>query len=294
MTEPSLTATLLANGPYARDDAPYALLEVAGPDAGAFLQRLCTQDVLGLAAGEAAPAAFLDAKGKVQFTVLIWPHGDGFCMETQHDQRQRLLELLERYHFTEQVTIGAVDVGACREQVSLADGEERRAARDADGCEVRFARRGVQFLRSYGGAADVEGAPLSDELAEAVRMAAGLVRVGVETEASTLALEADLDDHCSTRKGCYTGQEIVARIHTYGHVNRKLCLLQMGDGAAVDAPVTLLEPEDELPVGRVMHAVSPPGHDLRVGLGYLPKDFQELGTALQLEGGGDVTVVGFA
>ena len=120
------------------------------------------------------------------------------------------------------------------------------------------------------------------------------MRVGLETEASTLALEADLDDHCSTRKGCYTGQEIVARIHTYGHVNRKLCLLQMGDGAAVDAPVTLLEPEDELPVGRVMHAVSPPGHDLRVGLGYLPKDFQELGTALQLEGGGDVTVVGFS
>ena len=98
MTEPSLTATLLANGPYARDDAPYALLEVAGPDAGAFLQRLCTQDVLGLAAGEVAPAAFLDAKGKVQFTVLIWPHGDGFCMETQQEQRQRLLELLGRDH----------------------------------------------------------------------------------------------------------------------------------------------------------------------------------------------------
>lgn len=294
MTESKLTATLLANGPYARDDAPYALLEVTGPDAGAFLQRLCTQDVLGLAAGEVAPAAFLDAKGKVQFTVLIWPHGEGFCMETQREQRRDLLALLERYHFTEQVAIAALDLGACREQVARADAEERRAARDADGCEVRFARRGVQFARSYGGAGGGEGAPLSDALAESLRMAAGLVRVGVETEASTLALEADLDDHCSTRKGCYTGQEIVARIHTYGHVNRKLCLLALSGGAPIDAPVTLLEPEDELPVGRVMHAVSPPGHDLRVGLGYLPEDFQQLGTELQLEGGGDATVVGFA
>jgi folate-binding protein YgfZ len=151
----------------------------------------------------------------------------------------------------------------------------------------------VLFVRSYGDTTRVSATPLADDLAEALRMAAGLVRVGVETEASTLALEAGLDDHCSTRKGCYTGQEIVARIHTYGHVNRKLGLLQLGGGDAIEAPATLLEPEDELPVGRVMHAVPVAGHDLRVGLGYLPKDFQALGTRLQLEGGGVATVVGF-
>ena len=90
-------------------------------------------------------------------------------------------------------------------------------------------------------------------------MLAGLVRIGVETEASTLALEADLDDHCSTTKGCYTGQEIVARIHTYGHVNRKLCLLQLDGDGAIEQPVPLHELEDDLPVGRVMHAVAAPG-----------------------------------
>src|SRR5580765_5768382 len=53
-------------GPFVRDAAPYRLLQVAGADAPDFLQRLCTQDLLALrTCGDAAPAAFLDPKGKV-------------------------------------------------------------------------------------------------------------------------------------------------------------------------------------------------------------------------------------
>ncbi|MFN3240048.1 MAG: YgfZ/GcvT domain-containing protein [Planctomycetota bacterium] len=293
MTETQLPATLLANGPYARDDAPFALLDVLGPDAGAFLQRLCSQDVVGLDDGQLAPAAFLDAKGKLVCTVLVWRRGDGFRLETHREQVERLFELLERYHFTEKLSIARVEQGGCHEYVAAAAEPVASAVNTDDGCQLRYARHGVLFVRSYGDTTRVSATPLAEDLAEALRMAAGLVRVGVETEASTLALEAGLDDHCSTRKGCYTGQEIVARIHTYGHVNRKLCLLQLGGGDAIEAPATLLEPEDELPVGRVMHAVPVAGHDLRVGLGYLPKDFQALGTRLQLEDGGVATVVGF-
>jgi folate-binding protein YgfZ len=124
-------------------------------------------------------------------------------------------------------------------------------------------------------------------------MAAGLVRVGIETEPSTLALEADLDDHCSTTKGCYTGQEIVARIHTYGHVNRRLCLLHLAPGERIAAPQQLLEPDDGVAVGRVMHAVPVPGQAARLGLGYLPKDFQAVGTNLRLADGAAVRVIAF-
>ena len=109
----------------------------------------------------------------------------------------------------------------------------------------------------------------------------------------TLALEAHHDDHSSTTKGCYTGQEIVARIHTYGHVNRKLCLLRLPMGEAINEPVVLHELEDDLAVGRVMHAVPLAQHDMRLGLGYLPPDFQAIGTRLTLAGQGDVEVIGF-
>ena len=92
-------------------------------------------------------------------------------------------------------------------------------------------------MRSHGAAIRLQAppSPLSDGDAECLRLLAGLLRVGVETEPTTLALEADLDDHVSTTKGCYTGQEIVARIHTYGHVNRKACLLHLAPGAPITA-----------------------------------------------------------
>lgn len=298
MTMPDpLTATLLQSGPYARPDAPYRLLEIHGPDAGDFLQRLCSQDVAGLADGRGAPAAFLDAKGKVQATCLVVRLGDSFWIETHVEQVDRLAERLERYHFTEKLAIARRATGPCHELVAAAadPGLCVDARRDGDRIVVGCRRRGVQFVRSHGGpspsAAPGEPAPLSAELAECLRMAAGLVRVGVDTEPSTLALEADLDDHCSTTKGCYTGQEIVARIHTYGHVNRKLCLLHLPDGPEIVAREQLVEPDERIPVGRVMHAVPLPGHGLRVGLGYLPEEFQAPGTKLLLADGGQVTVV---
>ncbi len=297
---PELTTTLLAKGPYARGDAPFAALDLTGPDAGEFLQRLCSQDVQALGQGGVAPAAFLDAKGKVQATCLVTGGGERFVLEVPQEQLDRLAALLDRYHFSERLTMRARPPGPCRERIEPAVGDGVAAARSSEsGLVVRFARRGVQFTRSHGEGvslegASVDGAPLDAARAECLRMAAGFVRVGVETEAATLALEADLDDHCSTTKGCYTGQEIVARIHTYGHVNRRLRLLRLPDGPSIDAPVQLVEPDDGVPVGRVMRAVPAPGLGFRVGLGYLPKDFQAVGTRLAFaEGGGEVVVAGW-
>ena len=292
-----LTASLLAAGPYVRDAAPHRLLRVDGPDAGDFLQRLCTQDVLGLPVGGAAFAAFLDAKGKVQVTAVAAREGGAFLLETQASQHERLLALLDRYHFAEKIGFSPV-AGTCRERIAAAAGDPASSVTVADGVvALRCARRGVRFERWH--AADaaslpkISGAALGMELAECLRMGAGLVAVGIDTEASTLALEADLADHCSTTKGCYTGQEIVARIQTYGHTNRALCLLHLGAGPAITAPQTLHEMEDKVAVGRVMAAVPVPGRDLRVGLGYLPKDFQAIGTKLLLADGAAVTVAGF-
>ena len=290
----SLRQQLLANGPFQRLGAPYRLLCLSGPDAGDFLQRLCSQDVLGLAEGVAAPAAFLDAKGKVVATCLVQRIAGTYWLECQEHQSERLQQLLERYHFTEKLAIGVPPApDTCSEWVALA-GTTVPAVTGA----VRFVwtRGGVTFVRAHADAGTpavaFPGAPLPADLAEALRMLAGIVKIGIETDPATLALEAGLADHCSTTKGCYTGQEIVARIHTYGHTNRALCVLQLAQGSAITAPQTLHETEDQLAVGRVMAAVPAPGHDLRVGLGYLPADFQASGTTLALADATKVTVLG--
>ncbi len=292
MTIATLTAELLANAPLTRSPAPFRLLEVRGADAGEFLHRLCTQDVKGLADGQVKPAAFLDAKGKLLVTCLVGRLGTSFWLEVQAEQEERLAALLERYHFSEKLTIGRGPAGVCAESVRRGEAVDTtgRMAMAGPQLTIHYERRGLAFERRHAAGGEFTGAPLTAEMAECLRMIAGLVRVGVETEPSTLALEADLDDHCSTTKGCYTGQEIVARIHTYGHVNRKLCRLELAAGAPITSPVPLHD-DDDLPVGRVMHAVPVPGHELRLGLGYLPKDFQAPGTVLKLPDGGRVIVL---
>lgn len=309
MNQTQLCASLLGKGSYERTDAPYALLEIAGPDAGEFLQRLCTQDIQSLQEGSVAPAAFLNAKGKLQVTVLVLRRGESFWLETQTEQASTLQALLERYHFNEKLTIKAHNFGPVSEHIEGQGAEsfvgDCHWSDEAEGPLLHVERRGIAFTRFHGGVllgaeADddtsdqhVTPSPMSLELAEAARMLSGFVRVGLETEASTLALEADLDDHCSTTKGCYTGQEIVARIHTYGHVNRKLCLLTLPTGVAIEEPLPLHELEDDIPVGRVMHAMCLSKQAIRLGLGYLPNDYQAIGSKLSLAGDGEVEVIGF-
>jgi len=288
----------LVGGLGVRENPPFRLVSVRGPDAAEFLQRLCTQDVRGLADGEIRPAAFLDSKGKLLVTCLVFRLDGRHWLETPEATATALLGLLERYHFTEKLTIEAAPLVAQREWVAAArGGETGNRAVMHEHPVVHFERRGVAFTRSYapGFAPSIDRAeqPLSPELAECLRLLAGQARVGVETEPTTLALEADLDDHVSTTKGCYTGQEIVARIHTYGHVNRKLCLVQLAPGAAITAPVPLHEPEDRLAVGRVMHAVPVPGASVRLGVGFVPRDFQALGSKLELGDGAAVEVIGY-
>jgi folate-binding protein YgfZ len=293
MTPEALTADLLGNGPFARDDAPFRLLELRGPDAGDFLQRLCSQDVLRLAPGAAAPAAFLDSKGKLLATCLVARVAESFWLEVPAEQEERLAALLDRYHFTEKLTIARHPELRCREVVATLpprDGIARPVV--GQGLMLEIQRLGVGFQRTHAAALDDAGtsAPLSPELADCLRLLAGFVRVGVETEPATLLLETGLDDHCSTTKGCYTGQEIVARIHTYGHVNRRLCLLELPAGPAITGPLPLHD-DDDLAVGRVLHAVPLPGREVRLGVGYLPKDFQAPGTVLKFADGGRATVL---
>lgn len=309
MTYENLLGGGYATSRFVRHPSPHDLLRLVGPDAVDFLQRLSSQDVAAMAIGTCRPAAFLNAKGKLIATCWLGRDAGGLWLELVRDQLETLAELLERYHFSEQLSIERVSDRICGEvlghEVPAALGLEVGVCQTLeDGALVLTGERhGVSWVRYHAPSAffveppwsGVELSEITDDLAACLRICAGTVAVGSDTEPGTLALEAALDDHVSTDKGCYTGQEIVARIHTYGHLNRKLCLLRIDSAAAIEIGTALLETEEGDPVGRVMTSAPLPDGRGRVALGYLPGDFQEPGTQLRLAAvdGPEVEVVGF-
>jgi folate-binding protein YgfZ len=275
--------------------AEFGLVELSGPDAAEFLHRLCSQDVAALADGEVRPAAFLNPKGKLVAVCRVGRLADRYVVETALGARAEVAELLDRYHFTERLGIRVRDDLACGAVVGTdalaASGWTAGSVRQVGGgLGLAVERHGLQRVAWHlppneSAPADVVARlPLATpERAELLRIVAGDVAVGIDTDATTLALEAALDDHVSTTKGCYTGQEIVARIHTYGHVNRQLRLLQIDVDVAPAPGTSLVETEDGEKVGRTMSAVR--FADGRVAaLGYVAREFATAGTALRLAG----------
>ncbi len=278
----SLIQGILGSEGVSGQAAAYQILAITGPDAVDYLQRLCSQDVLGMAAGESRPAAFLNAKGKLLHlcTLIRQQEGDGVYVEFSKDQAKGLADLLELYHFSEQLTLQPAKDWGCVELFSL-QAMEKPGATDA-GLVVSGQQGDVYWQRLHGDVAQaVEYKEMKAEQAEALRICMLRPRLGVDTEANTLALELPIADHIALEKGCYTGQEIVARIHTYGHTNRALCSLLIEGRGEVAAQTPLLDEDDEA-VGRVMSVAPVPGEDLRVALGYLPTVLTESGTELQL------------
>lgn len=267
--------------------APFCVLRVHGPDAVDFVHRLSSQDVVAMAEGEVRPAAFLSPKGKLETLVMLGKAGGAVWLEAQAQDGARLHQLLERYHFTEKLAITPFPDWACAQVVGAAawGTDVSGAGIQVDPAGARWAaeRRGLHWLRWHGPAAhlpQLAAAPLTAAQWQVLRIAAGLAWVGSDVDANNLGLEADIDDYVSLTKGCYTGQEIVARIHTYGHVNRRL-VRAVVTGAALPEPGAAVVDADGEPVGRVT-SVAAIAADRAVTLAMLPYELSHPGTQLMV------------
>ncbi|MBI5850779.1 MAG: hypothetical protein HZB39_07075 [Planctomycetes bacterium] len=256
-----------------------ALLDVRGSDAIDFVQRIGAQDVVGLSPGTSAPIAFLTAKGKLVAIAIAIRAADGVTLVVPGARVDELAQSLERYHFSERLTItckapvaaALLGLGAA-ERAGVSIGSTRQ---EPDGSLVlAVARGGLERAIAFGPAAErapfATPSPRDERLCACLRIAAGEPQVGVDTDERTLVLEAGLDDHVSTTKGCYVGQEIVARIHTYGHVNRRLVRLRIEGAIELAAGTLLLDAALGETIGRVTSSAVAPDDSFTVALGWLP------------------------
>jgi aminomethyltransferase len=234
---------------------PRAYVRVDGPDAADFLQRMLSNDVL---AAESVDALLLTAKARVIAPVLVWRRGDDdFLLLTEPELGETVAQQLTRMRFAAKCEIAAEDHTS-----TIVFGE-------AEGIENRdYGRPAVEMLD-----ADIKPT-LGDEELERLRIEAATPRFGRELDDRVLPAEAGLDERAiSFTKGCYPGQEPIARQHHRGKVNRRLRVLDVEATPALNAPV-LYEGKD---VGRITSAV--PGLALAFVRVEVPDD-----AALEIDG----------
>jgi folate-binding protein YgfZ len=212
-----------------------SFVRVAGPDARDHLQRLVSNDVDALGVGDACPALLLTAKARVIAPVVVWRRGEeDYLVLTEPELGETVRALLVRMRLRAQC-----EVEPEQHESVLVFGD------DAVGFATDFpeAREAVD--------AGLE-ATLSEDDLERRRIETGVPRWGRELDDRILPAEAGLDEtHVSFSKGCYPGQEPVARLHYRGHANRALRVLRLPTVPAYDAELV----HDGKVVGRVTSAV---------------------------------------
>jgi folate-binding protein YgfZ len=192
---------------------PRAFVRVAGPDAAAFLQRMLSNDVEALAEGDSCEALLLTPKARIVAPMRVWRRGaDDFLLLTEPELGETLRAQLLRARFAAKCEIEP------EEHVStLVLGGGDGVANDDYGVPA------VEVLD-----AEPEGEPVDDEQLERLRILARTPRFGRELDERVLPAEAGLDARAiSFSKGCYPGQELVARLRFRGHPNRRLRVLDV-------------------------------------------------------------------
>ncbi len=250
-------------------------LVVRGTDAAEYLQGQLTNDVEALAPGDGQYAALLDRKGHMQADMrVLRPNADEIWLDTEPEALAAARRHLEMYSVGREVAV--VDANGERAILSLIGPRSAEIAAVPslpEHCCESTAVAGIECLAVGTGAgidlivaavdADrlreallVAGAvEIAPEAAEILRIESGVPRFGAEMTTETMPAEAGIvEDAVSFTKGCYIGQETVARLHYKGRPNRHLRGLRLSAPAGPGAALRLGEKE----VGRLgSAAVSP-------------------------------------
>jgi len=237
------------------DRSERAKFLVRGSDAADFLQGQVSNDVEALAPGQGCYATILNTKGKLRTDLRILRGGTWFFLDGEAIGHAVLRHMLETYSLGRDVQ--SEDLTATRALVSLL-GPGARSVLDAEPPEEENAfvegEQGLYVSTHLG--VDVIGEPglelgvpaVSDDVAECVRIESGRPRLGYDMDAETMPQEAGINERAvSFTKGCYVGQETVARLHYKGKPNRHLRGLRLSEPVERGTDIML----GEKVVGRV-------------------------------------------
>jgi folate-binding protein YgfZ len=291
------------------------LLQFTGPDRLSFLQGMLSNDLRGLNTFDGAYATLLTQQGKVIADVRVLCAMNSFYLDFWEYLKENILAHLNRYLIADEVEIAdrseeyaILSVQGPQSQTLLrrligANAElplrpKQHAMVNIDGAAVCIVKDSHTGEDGYdliiplaaaqtiaqgltGAGTEFSAAWVGEEAQNVLRVEAGIPRYGLDFTEDNLLLEVGIDDAVSFTKGCYLGQEVVERIRSRGHVNKKLSGLFIDGETPVHAGVPIEAAGKH--VGTITSSVFSPELKRPIALGYLNKESWTPGDAVSIK-----------
>jgi folate-binding protein YgfZ len=286
---------------------------ISGTEAVMFLNGLITNDMKTLTANSWMPAVFPNVQGRLLAAARIIHRSDGFLIDTEAATRDTVVKLLERFtlagdfrlaDLSQETALLSIQGAKASEIMGVIFGETvADLARDAV-ASVDWQGKQVTIIRATHTAEDgfdlfvdvkeeeslrdsfikAGAQPIGDDVLKTLHIEAGIARYGVDMDESNVVTETNLDDAVSFTKGCYIGQEIIARIKYRGHVAKKLTGLILQSEVNVGGAAKIISVDDK-EIGRVSSSAFSPRLNRAIALGYVKYDYLEPGTSVMISSG---------
>lgn len=294
-------------------------LLVTGSEAVPFLNGLITNDMKTLAENRWMPAAFPNVQGRLLASVRIirGAHDETgknavptFIIDTEAATHERVLQTIERFTFagdfhvtdlTAQTALISLQGKTAAEKIQTVFGVAAGSMANGSVTQNIWKEEAVTIVRATHTGADgfdlivsaahatdlwntlsTTGArPVGHDALEMLRIEAGVPRYGSDMDDATVVTETNLDGAVSYTKGCYIGQEIIARIKYRGHVAKKLRGLVF-ERAGKIAGEESIRSTDGKEIGRIASSTFSPHLGCRIALGYVKYEYISPGTAVKV------------
>jgi folate-binding protein YgfZ len=290
---------------------------LTGADRTRFLNGQVTNNVKDLRAGEGCYAALVTAKGKLQSDLNIYCLPNELLLDFEPGLTETIIQRLEKYVIADDVQM--TDVGPLYGLLSVQGPKAEEAVRSLalpgdipakpmsfntinDGTlgEIYLMNRprtgsggfdlfvpvaslGAVMDKLIAAAKQAGGRACGWQAMEMARIEAGIPRFGVDMDESNLAPETGIESRAiSYTKGCYIGQEVIARIRTYGNVAKALRRLRLADDLKELPKKGDKLYRDGKEAGYITSAVASPALKANIALGYVRKEANQAGTELIL------------
>ena len=283
------------------------LIAVWGKEAVQFLNGLITNDVGKLEDNAKMLAAFPNAQGRLLATARVLRQGDKFLFETEAETREKVFQNLFRFtyagdFFVEDLSeqYGFIisrgnDFSSLKFDIPEGDEIVENDFRGEKILTIKsFRSNGIDLIVPQTQIREdllkellASGAvKISEETQEVLRVENGVPRYSVEWDETTIVPELGIEGLISYNKGCYIGQEIIARIHFRGHVAKQLTGLIFNDDIAEIKPNDEIKSVEGKNAGRITSAAFSPKLGKTIALAYMRYDYLAEETELKI---GDVT-----